>query len=120
VTDKVRKRLPVRLTLAPGKRGTLGLLQEYGDRLVCVRYRYDAVTGRRYKTVELIVSERERKGGGGTPPGDRLVKLRVLYQEWELREVIKRAGGYWDRKDRVWFLRYSEVEKLGLEGRVTE
>ena len=55
--EKSGRRMPVRLTLAPGKRGTLGLVREYGDRLVCVRYRYDKVAGRRYKTVELIVDE---------------------------------------------------------------
>ena len=30
-----------RLTLKPGQRGTKQLVAEYGDRLVCVRYRYD-------------------------------------------------------------------------------
>ena len=30
-----------RLILKPGQRGTKKLCAEYGERLVCVRYRYD-------------------------------------------------------------------------------
>ena len=41
----------------PGQRGTQKLAALYGDRLVCVRYRYDAASGARYKTVELIVDQ---------------------------------------------------------------
>lgn len=38
----------------PGKGGTLKPYQEYGDDLVCVRYRYDD-NGFRIKTVELVI-----------------------------------------------------------------
>lgn len=48
-----------RLKLKPGQRGTKKLQALYGDRLVCVRYRYDAEHGRRLKTIELIVEEKE-------------------------------------------------------------
>jgi len=47
----------VRLKLKPGQRGTKNLVNQYGDRLICVRYRYDEKTGKRYTTVELIVAE---------------------------------------------------------------
>jgi hypothetical protein len=43
------------LKLNPGLRGTKKLLAEYGDRLVCVRYRYNEAQKKRFKTVELIV-----------------------------------------------------------------
>lgn len=46
-----------RLKLKPGQNGTKKLLEKYGDVLVCVRYRYDEETQKRYKTVELIVDE---------------------------------------------------------------
>jgi hypothetical protein len=29
----------------PGQRGTVKLVERYGDKLVCVRYRYDAKAG---------------------------------------------------------------------------
>lgn len=46
--------METRLHLKPGQNGTKRLVQKYGDRLVCVRYRYDEVSGQRHKTVELI------------------------------------------------------------------
>ncbi len=48
-----------RLKLKPGQRGTKKLQAMYGDRLVCVRYRYDLESGRRFKTIEIIVEEKE-------------------------------------------------------------
>ena len=33
--------MEIKATLAPGQNGTKRLLKEYGDQLVCVRYRYD-------------------------------------------------------------------------------
>ena len=50
----------VRLHLKPGQKGTKQLLAQYGDRLICVRYRYDAQRKKRFKTVELVVAERVR------------------------------------------------------------
>jgi hypothetical protein len=47
----------IRLTLHPDQDGAKGLRAEYGDRLVCMRYRYDAQKQKRYKTVELGVAE---------------------------------------------------------------
>jgi len=46
-----------RVTLIPGRNGTKKLLRQYGDRLLRVRYRYDSATGRRQKTVELLVED---------------------------------------------------------------
>ena len=49
----------VRLHLKPGQKGTKQLLAQYGDRLLCVRYRYDAQRKKRLKTVELVVAEHD-------------------------------------------------------------
>lgn len=54
-------------TWRPRQKGTKGLTQKYGDRLIYVRYKYDQSTGRRYTTVELI----EEKT---TPPSDPQAK----------------------------------------------
>jgi hypothetical protein len=51
--------MKVKSTLAPGRKGTKQLTEQYGDQLVCVRYRYDEVKQKRYKTVELIVDEQD-------------------------------------------------------------
>lgn len=46
----------IRTVRKPGEPGTQKLIDRYGERLVCVRYRYDPAKGKRYKTVELIVA----------------------------------------------------------------
>ncbi len=46
------------VTLRPGARGTIRLVHQYGEKLICVRYRYKQDTRTRIKTVELIVDER--------------------------------------------------------------
>ena len=51
--------MDVKATLLPGANGTKALLRQYGDQLICVRYRYDKTKHKRYKTVELIVEEKD-------------------------------------------------------------
>lgn len=51
--------MDVKATLLPGANGTKALLREYGDQLVCVRYRYDKKKHKRYKTIEIIVEEKD-------------------------------------------------------------
>jgi hypothetical protein len=106
------------LHLKPGQKGTRQLLARYGERLVCVRYRYDARLNRRFKTVELIVAERD-----WLPPRPRftrnhIVHLRVAFAELTIREDVKRAGGVWDAARRLWRLSYDRVQALGLEDRI--
>ena len=72
------------------------MLAQYGDRLVCVRYRYDAQRKTRFKTVELIVAQRD------------------------LRQRVKQAGGTWNPSRKVWELRYAHVVALKLQARIVE
>lgn len=51
--------MKVKSTLTPGQKGTKQLTKEYGEQLICVRYRYDSSRLKRYKTVELIVDEQD-------------------------------------------------------------
>jgi hypothetical protein len=67
--------MPARLILRPDPRGTKQLVAQYGDRLVCIPYRYDGQRQKHYTTVELIVSE-----AAGVPPPptpDTIVAMRV-------------------------------------------
>src|SRR5476651_2730552 len=48
-------KLKTRLTLKPGQYGTKSLVKKYGDDLICVRFRYDAKSQQRIKTVELVI-----------------------------------------------------------------
>jgi hypothetical protein len=52
-----------RLKLKPGQNGTKKLVAEYGDALICVRYRYDRASCTRAKTVEIVVEKKS-----WTPP----------------------------------------------------
>ena len=111
----------VRLHLKPGQKGTKQLLEQYGDRLVCVRYRYDPSRGKRLKTVELIVAERDwqPRRPPRLAPG-RPVSLRIAFAEVELRRRVKQAGGTWDADRRAWQLPYNRAVALGLGRRVID
>jgi hypothetical protein len=108
----------VRLHLKPGQKGTKQLLAQYGDRLICVRYRYDPARKKRFKTVELLVAERD-----WDPPPPRfahhhIVGLRVAFADVAVRDRVKQAGGTWNPERRVWQLRYDRVVALSLTGRI--
>ena len=113
--------MEIRLTLRPGMAGTKRLLARYGERLVCVRYRYDRATGRRVKTAELIVQDVAWAGRSRKRRNDHdLVGVRVSWNESELRAAIKRAGGIWRPRQRLWELSWAAVRTLNLNGRVVE
>ena len=82
-----------------------------------MRYRDDLSAGKRYKTVELIIDE---WSDSADPRDGEWTKVRIGYYERGLRDLVKSAGGYWDREKRLWWLRIVEVKRLGLEGRVTD
>ena len=107
-----------RLHLKPGQRGTKLLLAQYGDRLVCVRFRYDAQCRKRFKTVELIVAERDWNPSAPRFADDAPVGVRVDFAEVDLRQRVKQAGGKWNPDRKVWDLRYAAVAALKLEARI--
>ena len=89
------------LNLKPGEKGTKRLVDQFGDRLVCVRYRYDEEQKKRFKTVELIVEEIPWEPKGVRRGGDQIVGVEVKWGEPELAGRVKRAGGQWNRARRV-------------------
>ena len=86
----------VRLHLKPGQKGTKQLLAQYGDRLICVRYRYDAQQKKRFKTVELLVAERDWEPPPPLFARDQIVGLRVAFADVAVRDPVKQAGGTWN------------------------
>lgn len=110
--------MQTRLTLQPHQRGAKHLLAQYGDRLLCVRYRYDPEQQKRLKTVELIVEEREWTPKKDRRPYGRVVDIRVAAAELEIRRQVKSAGGKWQPQRGVWELLYEHVLALQLEGRI--
>ena len=116
--------METRVTLKPGSKGTKKLVTQFGERLVCVRYRYDAVAQVRYKAVELAIeqlpwnpAQRARREGerSGRPPV--LVGLRVHFYEEQLRKRVKDAGGRWLPQKKLWAVPLGVARRLGLSDR---
>ena len=111
--------MEVKTTLTPGQNGTKQLLKQYGNQLVCVRYRYDKARQKRIKTVEIIIDEQDWFPGV-TIPADRKFALKIGFGETELRELVKNVGGYWNPDKKAWILSYHSVLQMGLERRVMD
>lgn len=99
--------------LNPDQHGARRLAERFGDRLVCVRYRTDAASGRRFTTVELLVEERQP---AAPEPATALVRLN--WNETELRRAIKAHGGVWLQERKLWRLPREAVSKLKIQSRV--
>lgn len=117
--------LEVIKTLAPGRPGTHRYQRQYGDRLVTVRYRHDPRTRRRLTTVELIVDEapfalRSEREKTISPHPNRHVYVRVRFEEQELRQQVKAAGGRWIKDVKLWQLPHTTAVRLGLKHRIQE
>ncbi len=110
--------------LKPGLNGTKRLTEKYGNRLVCLRYKYDEETRKRYTTVELIEEESPWVTEPSVPTqahplaSSQRLAVRVEYWETELREKVKAAGGIWRPRHKLWEMRYEDVAAFGLEARM--
>lgn len=104
-------------TLLPGKAGTKKLAEQFGDKLVCVRYKYDEINNYKVKTVELIVDEGIWKKTKKLHP-NKIVLVRIDYGEIDLAMVVKNSGGKWNKRERAWEISYGMAKALGLEQRI--
>lgn len=109
-----------RSTLRPGQPGTRKLVQEYGERLLRVRYRCDALKRKRYTTAEIIVDQSDWDPLPSKVARREKVAVRIGVAETRLREKVKAAGGRWDPARRLWFLPMEQVLQLGLADRVEQ
>lgn len=108
----------IKRTLLPNQDGTKTWVDKYGKDLVCVRYRYDEVKNKRITTVELIVNEKVWEKNIERIPANKIMQIKVKYEEVNLRMLIKQSGGKWNTENKYWELPYSEVKALGLENRI--
>lgn len=104
--------------LHPGQNDTERLLAPYGDRLVCVRHRYDVRRKKRFRTVEIIAAEREWRPRTVPSGPEQIVEVRVALPEITMRERVKQASGRCDPTRKVWRLNSERVTALGLADRV--
>ncbi len=107
-----------RKTIPAGKAGTQKWQKKYGDALVCVRYKYDKQQNRRQKTIELVVEEGPWDRDSNRVPANKIVSVRIEYEELHLRNSIRGVGGEWNRQSKLWELSYRDAVNLGLEDRI--
>ena len=110
----------IQRTLTPGIKGTKKLVDQYRDRLVCVRYRYDTEKHERMKTIELIVEKKHWIQNPNRIPLNKKMHVRIDYGEIHLGRLAKAAGGQWDKNQKVWILPYGQIKALGLEKRIVK
>ena len=101
-------------TINPGEMGSKRLLNKYGDRLVCVRYRTDKQSQKRYTTVELIVNEKPIY----VAKSELIVWVKIHYNETELRSQAKNMGAKWQPKEKCWEMEYQTAKSLNLHKRI--
>ncbi len=106
--------------LVPGQDGTKKLVKQYGEDLVCVRYRYDEEQKIRAKTIELIIEKTPWQRNSQRIPMNKIVRVRIDYGEIELGRIVKSVGGRWNRKEKGWELAYKDVVALGITDRIIQ
>lgn len=106
--------------LKPGQPGTKRLVSQYGPRLVCVRYRYAAAQGKRFKTVELIIEEASWQPPTRPFEDTEIVAIRIELKEIHWRNRVKMAGGRWNPNLQLWEIPYGQKRKLGLTERIQQ
>lgn len=104
--------------LTPGKPGTKKLIEQYGENLLCVRYRYDGENKIKYKTAEIIVERGFWDPGSEKLKEEKHVEIKVGYNEMELRAKVKAGGGRWNPGRKVWEISYRAAKELGLAERI--
>ncbi len=49
---------------------------------------------------------------------NKIMYLRIGYHEKYLQNIVKGAGGRWNKQKQAWELAYKEIRLLGLENRI--
>ena len=100
--------------MKPGQPGRKRLLTQYGAQLIYVRYRYDAQTRKRIKTIEIAIEETDWVPPTQRFAADEVVWLRIGFVDRPTAQKICAAGGKWDGERCVWQIRYDAAVTLGF------
>jgi len=109
--------LPVTKKMAPGQPGTKRWAVQYGDKLLCVRYRQDPQRDERIVTVELEVDRAPLRAR--RLESDE-VAVPIDWQETALRIQAREEGARWDSRQRVWRMSRAQARLLRLVDRIIE
>ncbi|MBK8946435.1 MAG: hypothetical protein IPM32_14360 [Ignavibacteriae bacterium] len=96
------------------------MVEKYGEKLLYIRYRYDSEKRVKYKTVELVEESGIYESSQSRKKAEKIVEIKIEYQEEELRTRVKEAGGKWNLDKKVWEIKFKEVKKLGIEDRIND
>ena len=107
-------------TLRTGQPGTQKWINKYGEHFLCIRYKYDPVSKKKCKTVELLIDEKEWIPSKSKNHPDTIVKIKIYFGEVDLGKQIRSLGGKWNRTKQYWEVPYRHVVALGLEDRLIE
>jgi hypothetical protein len=105
--------------LKPGQKGTKRLVEQYGESLLCVRYRYDENRKVRLKTVEIIVEEKPWQPPFSFRDND-IAPITVAFEETELRAKLHKMRAKWDPIAKVWLVPYRLIRGTEFESRIPE
>lgn len=72
-----------------GMKGTKKLVEEYGDKLICVRYRNDCERKRKVKTIEIIIDESPLSDNSSKIPLNKIIYSFELVRNRSLIEHRK-------------------------------
>ena len=109
--------LPVIKKMAPGQPGTKRWSTDFGEALVCVRYRHDTANGERIVTVELVA---HRAALRTRSTDNEEVAVRIGWEETALRILAREQGALWDRRQRVGRMTRAQAKQLRLVARIVE
>lgn len=105
-------------TLYTGQAGTKKWQKKYGERLICVRYKYDIEHETKMITVELEEETQPWKRNTENIPKNKIVRIRVNYGEIEIGRKVRTFGGTWNSEAKLWELKYEAVQALDLTDRI--
>jgi len=104
--------------LRPGQPGTKKYIREFGDNLICVRHRYNKVEKKKFVTAEIIVEHHEWQSDTKRIPYNKIIAIKVKYNEKHIRKMIQSVGAKWNPQKQVWQLPYHHICALGLTERI--
>lgn len=102
-----------------GEPGSKKYLEKYGEKLVCVRYKYDEEKSERVTTVELVESKGTGKRKAGIPYNKKVL-VKINFDEHGLRNDIKMYGGRWNPDLKLWETNYKTASELNITSRIKQ
>ena len=71
-------------------------------------------------TVRIVAEVQDWQKDVRRIPNNKIVKIKVGYDEVDLRQKIKTLGAEWNKAEKVWQLRFDIVRDLGLSERIVD